>query len=323
MQTQRHSLLHAIESALFILALLVCANLLLAFEGAGLASAKQSNAQAAGAFAQGADAGPGIITGDMDESLNWSGYVATGGKFTEIEGTWVVPEVQAGRAGDAEATWVGIGGVLTRDLIQAGTQAIAVDGDSIVYQAWIELLPAPSVEIPLIVRPGDVMQVSIRELDTDLWNITIKNLTRNRTFSKSVAYRSSYSSAEWVEEMPTGVYDHITLADFGAVYFAGGKTVKDGEELTIAQAGAKRLSMVNLDAEMLAEPSHLSADGAGFSVHRSDAVATAMTPKSREPGYRIVPVASALDAQGEEWVWFVLGDGVAELLGSEGGYFGY
>jgi|GEM_PF-3065116 len=58
-------------------------------------------------------------------SLNWSGYVARGGTYTEVYGSWVVPRV-APSTGTyaADATWVGIGGVRNQNLIQAGTQAI-------------------------------------------------------------------------------------------------------------------------------------------------------------------------------------------------------
>ena len=57
-----------------------------------------------------------------DTSRNWSGYAATGGKFTSVTGTWTVPQSNGSANFGSDATWVGIGGVNTRDLIQAGTQ---------------------------------------------------------------------------------------------------------------------------------------------------------------------------------------------------------
>src|SRR5438067_6974472 len=48
-------------------------------------------------------------------SQNWSGYAATGGTFTSVSGTWIVPSVSVTTAG-ADATWVGIGGATSTDL---------------------------------------------------------------------------------------------------------------------------------------------------------------------------------------------------------------
>jgi hypothetical protein len=54
-------------------------------------------------------------------SHNWSGYAATNGNYTAVSATWTVPSVGSGDAG-VGASWVGIGGVNSRDLIQAGTE---------------------------------------------------------------------------------------------------------------------------------------------------------------------------------------------------------
>src|SRR5581483_11427568 len=42
-------------------------------------------------------------------SYNWAGYVAGGGGFSGVSGSWVVPAVVSGTPG-ADATWVGVGG---------------------------------------------------------------------------------------------------------------------------------------------------------------------------------------------------------------------
>src|SRR6185503_10225868 len=63
-----------------------------------------------------------------DTSTNWSGYAATGGTYTSVTGTWTVPTVSATTAG-ADATWVGIGGINSTDLIQAGTEATVSGGE--------------------------------------------------------------------------------------------------------------------------------------------------------------------------------------------------
>src|SRR4051812_44346743 len=68
----------------------------------------------------------------VDRSLNWSGYVAGGSDYTAISGSWVVPQVSGGTL-SADATWVGIGGTASRNLIQAGTQAIVDYDGTVVY----------------------------------------------------------------------------------------------------------------------------------------------------------------------------------------------
>ena len=101
-------------------------------------------------------------TGDVSESSNWSGYAATGGTVTAVSGTWMVPTVTVGTASGADATWVGIGGVTSTDLIQADTEATAL-GNTVRYAAWVELLPRAAQQVPLAVNPGDQVSVAITQ----------------------------------------------------------------------------------------------------------------------------------------------------------------
>src|SRR5688500_11049684 len=96
-----------------------------------------------------------------DTSSNWSGYVANGGTYTSVTGTWVVPQVSPTTTG-ADATWVGIGGVTGTDLIQAGTQATVTGDGSVTYSAWTEILPDYSRTAPLQVTSGDTVTVTIK-----------------------------------------------------------------------------------------------------------------------------------------------------------------
>ena len=100
-------------------------------------------------------------------SLNWAGYVADTGSYTSVTGSWVVPLVSDSRPG-ADATWVGIGGVQTRDLIQAGTQAIVGNPGDITYQAWYEVLPDVSTPIDLAISPGNSITTTLTETQPDL-----------------------------------------------------------------------------------------------------------------------------------------------------------
>src|SRR4051812_46343961 len=60
---------------------------------------------------------------DTSTSRNWAGYVADSGTYTGVSGSWNVPTPSSSEDG-SNATWVGIGGVDSRDLLQSGTQAI-------------------------------------------------------------------------------------------------------------------------------------------------------------------------------------------------------
>jgi hypothetical protein len=75
------------------------------------------------------------------QSRNWSGYVATGGSFTSVAGTWTVPALSTRQAFASDATWVGIGGVSSSDLIQAGTEETTSRSGQVGYNAWVETLP--------------------------------------------------------------------------------------------------------------------------------------------------------------------------------------
>ena len=216
-----------------------------------------------------------------DVSSNWSGYAATGGTYTSVTGTWKVPQPSGDTAG-ADATWVGIGGVNTRDLIQAGTQSMA-NGGSVRYEAWIEMLPATSQTVPLSVRPGDSVTATITEQSAGTWLITIKNNTTSQSYRNTVSYSSSRSSAEWIEEAPSSGRSVVPLNDFGVVTFTDGSAVKNGQTVTISGAGATAITMINGSRQPIAQPSTLGADGSSFSVARTQAPSDA-GPQRRRRG---------------------------------------
>ncbi|HZP94845.1 MAG TPA: G1 family glutamic endopeptidase [Candidatus Limnocylindria bacterium] len=206
-------------------------------------------------------------------SSNWSGYAARGGSFTSVTGTWTVPTVTATTSG-ADATWVGIGGVDSRDLIQAGTQA-TVSGGEVSYDAWIEMLPASSRPVSLSVAPGDSVTVTIAQKSGADWTITIKNNTTGGRYSTTVQYRSTNSSAEWIEEAPSIGRGTVALDSFGAVRFTGASAVRDGKTLDLGALGAEAITMINGSRQAIATPSVIGSDGSSFTVTRTDAPATA------------------------------------------------
>jgi len=223
-------------------------------------------------------------------SLNWSGYVADRGTFTSVSGSWIVPDVASASSTMADATWVGIGGVTSENLIQAGTQALTDRRGNVTYEAWYEMLPQDMQTIELPIRPGDAMSVSLTETSADVWQVSFIDRTTGATYTTSLNYHSSLSSAEWIEEMPTANIGALPLDNFGSVMFTGGSATENGESVTIAGSNAKPLTMVTRNGSPLASPSVLGTDGASFAVNRSAAATPSTSAVARygsgRRGYR-------------------------------------
>ena len=208
-----------------------------------------------------------------DTSSNWSGYVANGGTYTSVTGTWIVPQVSATTTG-ADATWVGIGGVTGTDLIQAGTQATVTGDGSVTYSTWTEILPDFSRTTPLEVTAGDSVTVTITEQTSGIWLIVMVNNTTRDSYEKTLRYASSRSSAEWVQEAPSTSRGIVPLDDFGTVRFLAGSAVRDGKALGLSALGATPIAMINRAGQAIALPSTLGADGSSFAVTRTSAPGT-------------------------------------------------
>jgi hypothetical protein len=212
---------------------------------------------------------PRVPRGAQDTSQNWSGYSATGGTFTAVSGTWTVPQFAPDSPAGADAAWVGIGGVNTRDLIQAGTQQTVSGTGSTQYQAWVETLPQASHPVPLAVHSGDSVTVSINLVPNtqNQWLIAFKNNTTGQTYQVNETYASSMSSAEWIQEAPSAARGRqIPLDNFGSIDFSQGSAVKNGQTVSIAGSGARAVTMVSRNGQRMATPSSLGADGASFTV---------------------------------------------------------
>ncbi len=204
-------------------------------------------------------------------SSNWAGYTSTNGTYTSVSGSWVIPSVQTSQTMSADATWVGIGGINSNDLIQVGTQNIENYNGQNVYQAWFELLPQGNQTIPVTVNPGDSISVSINETSTNVWNISFKDNTNGQNYSTTVNYTSSHSSAEWIEEMPTDANSNsfIPLDNFNSVQFTGAYATQNGTSLNLGQLGASTITMINSSNQVVSSPSSLGNDEASFTVTRS------------------------------------------------------
>jgi Peptidase A4 family len=224
--------------------------------------------------------------GSNGNSQNWAGYVATGGNYTSVSGSWTVPQPGTNGHTASDATWVGIGGVSNNDLIQSGTQNIVDPSGNITTTAFYELLPDVSTPISAVtVKSGDTVTVSISQTATNIWLINFTDNTSGQNYQTTVSYDSSLSSAEWIEEAPSNGASVLPLDNFGTVSFTGGQTTENGSSVSINGAGASSVIMVNSAGQALATPSALSSDGTNFNITRSSAVSSAPIPGfDRNPG---------------------------------------
>ncbi len=159
------------------------------------------------------------IRANTNQSSNWFGYdqgaLESGGTlFTSITGDWTVPTATQHTAGQDESSsdWIGIGGgcvdasctVGDNTLIQTGTEQDVSAAGQATYSAWWEIIPAPSIGISMTVAPGDHMHASIAETvpGSNVWVITLQDITRAESFTQTVPYASSHATAEWIEETP-------------------------------------------------------------------------------------------------------------------------
>ena len=227
-----------------------------------------------------------IPTSQTSESNNWSGYSVQGGTYTSVTGTWVVPQDSGSGSAGATATWVGIGGVSSRDLIQAGTQETSNGSGAVQYQAWVETLPQASQNVPFVVSPGDSVTVTITETDptAQTWVIDFKNNTTGKTYETSMQYSSSNSSAEWIQEAPSSGRHLVPVDSYGEVTFTNSMATKDGQSVSLAAAGATPITMVDSSGSAVSSPTSLTADGKGFTVVEVGSSSSSSTPSSGSGG---------------------------------------
>src|SRR6185437_10967591 len=200
------------------------------------------------------------------QSNNWFGYnqgtLEQGGKlFNSITGDWTVPTATQHTAGQDEASsdWIGIGGgcidagctVGDNTLIQTGTEQ-DVSGGKASYSAWWELVPVPSITISgMTIHPGDHMHAAIAEVASfsDVWTISLKDVTTGQSFSTTVPYPSTHATAEWIEETPltigTGGTGLAALPNLSNTPFTGATVngananLKSSEEIQLIDSNGK------------------------------------------------------------------------------------
>jgi len=228
-------------------------------------------------------------------SSNWSGYAVVAPDenplaFSDVTGTWVEPKAQCipGRR-DASAFWVGLGGYsnTATALEQLGTAAECTGvRKKPAHYAWWEVVPGPSVMIPLAVAPGDTITAAVL-VEGSTIKLSLKNVTHGTRFSKVIEASQALdvTSAEWIAEAPSecsgpGQCRPVPLTDFGTVTFTKAAAIGNGHPGTITDGrwSASPIELVTGGAAGLfdiadtlgpgvgAVPGDVSADGRSFSV---------------------------------------------------------
>ena len=207
-----------------------------------------------------------------DTSTNWSGTVAFAGKgdsATYVIGQWTVPDVVAPGLGSYYcASWVGIDGDGSGDVLQAGTECDVVSFGFFTAKqtyVWWEWYPNYEVQIANFpVTPGDVMFCAICVHSETEAGFYLTNLTTgaSTSFTKTAPAGTHLvgNCAEWIVEAPTVNGGQSALARYGDVYFdeciAGTKNHAllyggDGDLITMVDSSNKKISIPTRETDEL------------------------------------------------------------------------
>jgi Peptidase A4 family len=221
-------------------------------------------------------------TVNTNQSNNWFGYnqgtLEQGDKlFHSIAGNWVVPTATQHTSGQEEASsdWIGIGGgcvdagctVTDNTLIQTGTEQDVGANGKASYGAWWEIIPGPSLTISgMTVKPGDHMHASIAETvaNSDVWKITLTDVTTGKTFTQTVPYPSTHTTAEWIEETPLSIGTSPGLSplpNLTRVPFTAARTNGAPAKLKASE----RMVLTDSSGNVIGTPSLPNSTGTGFS----------------------------------------------------------
>ncbi len=208
-----------------------------------------------------------------EESGNWSGYVALGGTFGAVSGSWDVPSV-ACPAGTTtySSQWIGIDGYQSDTVEQDGTLSACISGTPH-YGVWYEMygdeavdegaeVPLPSSSYP--VSAGDAMTASVSIVGST-WTLAIADTTAGWSYSVEIASPSpapNRSSAEWILERPEVGSSLAALSDFASASFTGANASDKATSGPISAFSYRPLEMD--ESTLLAAPGALDPSGEGF-----------------------------------------------------------
>jgi len=217
----------------------------------------------------------GAAAQTTDVSANWSGYVATGPRFSGVGGTWTISAANCLTRTSlftAAAFWVGLGGSNpgSKKIEQIGTAADCNSDGSESYYAWYELWPKKAVMLSLDIEAGDRVRAAV-SLQGDRVRLTFLNLTSGRRFGRTLAFAGpDGSSAEWIGEAPaldvrTGMR-LLPLTPFAPVTFSASQATAGGRTASIAGGGWHAEALRLRSPRTHVVPSRLDTSGGRFSL---------------------------------------------------------
>lgn len=215
-------------------------------------------------------------------SLNWAGYVVTGGSHsvTSVTASFLVPSVNASGKSTYVALWAGMDGYNSNTVEQAGILAESSHG-SVVYSAWTEFYPAAPTYASWAPLPGDTITVTVTATlsasSVPTVTAVVSDISHSGESYTQSSSSSTYtlSSAEWIVERPAVAGSLTTLADYGIAEF--GKSFTSVSNTDFATIGGVTgsigsfsnsvgVTMVQHNGSVLASPSALSGNGSSFTV---------------------------------------------------------
>jgi hypothetical protein len=231
---------------------------------------------------------PAAALADTATSSNWAGYAVhrNGVRFTRVTGAWKQPNATCTRGNPTfSAMWIGLGGfsLTSNALEQIGTEVDCTSSGRVSSTAWYELVPAPSRNINLRVRPGDSMSASVTVVGRRV-TVSLVNQTMHTSYQHTFTTSSiDVTSAEWIVEAPSECYSNnscqtLPLANFGMAGFtqARAKTVSGrtgsisssawGATKIVLQPSGRRFVTNGGGTMGAANPSGLTAGGSAFKV---------------------------------------------------------
>ncbi len=166
---------------------------------------------------------------------------------------------------------MGIDGYSSSAVEQIGTEHDYRKGKQAHY-AWFEMYPRASYEIVgFPVRPGDVISASVVYAGSNIFTLTLHNVTRNVATIVPNKYTLSTtakrSSAEWIVEAPylNGI---LPLSNFGTAHLLGCTATINGITASLKNGSWPKIAieMVTNSNVPKAIPSAVGVDNQSFTV---------------------------------------------------------
>lgn len=193
--------------------------------------------------------------------------------YTAAAGDWIQPAISCGKEDERVAFAVGIDGITSPTIEEAGTIAQCYDGKA-TYYTWWEMYPATGMTVVgSTVAAGDHIAASVTVAGTK-YTLKVTDSTHPAdsfsTAKTCAAATCKRESAEWVTEAINSQRGFYPLASFKpwAVTSARVTAAKAG---TISSFPDDRITMIDSTEQYpLAKPSALNSSGNSFTVAWKD-----------------------------------------------------